>query len=67
MKLQIRNTITSRRVVILIALTVAETFLIPINGVLTQGIWPEPVQLAAYATTAVLQGITLTVGLLEKV
>ena len=67
MKLKIRNVITGKRVAILVVLTVLETFLIPINAALTQGIWPSPIQVAAYATTAGLQAITLTVGLLEKV
>ena len=67
MKLKIRNTITGKRVAIIVCLTVLETFLIPINAALTQGIVPGPVQVAAYATTAALQAITLTVGLLEKV
>ena len=67
MKLKIRNTVTGKRVAILIALTVLETFLIPINAALTTGTVPTPVQVAAYATTAALQAITLTVGLLEKV
>ena len=66
MRLQIKNKITRRRLTIVATLIFVEAFIHPINAILQTGAWPEPVQVAGAATTAILQVVTLTLGLLEK-
>lgn len=66
MKVKVRNEITPRRLFIVTALVGIEAFVQPINAILSQGVWPEPVQLASCVTAAILQVATLTLGLLEK-
>lgn len=66
MGLKVRNTITSKRLAFIATLVFIEAFLIPINAILQQGVWPEPVQLVQCVTTAILQVTTLSLGLLER-
>ena len=57
---------TFNRLVVIAALVGIEAFVQPLHAILSQGVWPEPVQVAACLTTAVLQVVTITLGLLEK-
>jgi len=66
MKVKLKNKITQQRLATIGALIFVEAFLQPINAILVQGVWPQPVQVAACATTAVLQVVTMTLGLLER-
>lgn len=66
MRIKIRNKLTSKRVKVLIGLIVIETFLTPLNRVLSTGAWPTIVELCHFAVTAGIQGVTLAVGLLER-
>ena len=66
MRVKIRNKITSKRVKVLIVLICAETFLIPLNALLSQGVWPTPIQVVNHAVTATIQGVTMAMGLIEK-
>ena len=65
-KVKVRNKITRRRLFIIAALVGVEAFVQPINMILSQGAWPEPVQVAGCLTAAIMQVTTLTLGLLEK-
>ena len=67
MRLRVKNTLTRRRLILVAALVGVEAFVQPINAILMQGVWPEPVQVAGCVTTAILQVTTLTLGLLERV
>ena len=66
MRLKVKNTITSKRLTIIAALVGVEAFVQPLNAILLQGVWPEPVQLAGCLTTSILQVVTITLGLLER-
>ena len=66
MKLQVKNAITINRLVIIAALVGIEAFVQPLHAILSQGVWPEPVQVATCVTTAILQVVTITLGLLER-
>lgn len=66
MKVKVKNTITTKRLAFIAALVFIEAFLMPVNAILSQGTWPDPVQVAHCATTAILQVTTLAVGLLER-
>jgi len=65
MRLRIKNKVTQKRLGILAALIFAEAFFTPINGILSQGAWPTPVQVAWCCTTGILQVVTVLGGLLE--
>lgn len=66
MKLKIKNAVTFNRVAVIAALVGVEAFVQPLHAILSQGVWPEPVQLATCLTTAILQVVTVTMGLIEK-
>jgi len=63
---KLRNKITRKRAYATVILVCLEAFLQPIHATLTQGVWPSPVQVAAAGSTAILQGITLLISLIEK-
>lgn len=66
-KLKVRNALTGKRLAILVILIAAEAFLAPLKGILATGTWPTAIQCADAGATAILQAITLSVGVLEKV
>jgi hypothetical protein len=57
---------SEKRLAFTAGLVFLEAFLTPINGILAQGIWPTPVQLAWCLTTGILQVTTVLAGVLEK-
>ena len=66
MRVKLKNKLTRRRLIFVAAVIFVEAFVMPINAILSQGVWPQPVQVAHCMTTAILQVTTLTLGLLEK-
>ena len=67
MRLHIRNKISRRRLTFIAGLVFVETFITPINGILAQGVWPTPVQVAWCLTTGILQVTTVLAGVLERI
>lgn len=66
MGIKVKNSLTFKRLAIVVAIVFVEAFIMPLNSILGQGLWPQPIQVVHCLTTALLQVTTLFLGLLEK-